>query len=247
MDIFRGMISHQVGDPSHLAGEISRLKADLVVLRLPAGEVSLPIELARRRLMLIHADTLVYYERNARLPARQLPGNPSDLIQEAVAADQPEIEELAKIVFRQYRSHYHAHPKLDPEAIAAGYAEWASSCISESLNGNGGQPHIDRKTWVVRNDRKIIAFATCMNDEVDGSVEILLNAVDPRHSGRGVYGSLLRHTVDFYRQCNLERIRISTQVWNYTVQRAWVREGFLLTQAYDTYHLHLDSHGIASE
>jgi acyl dehydratase len=32
-------------------------------------------------------------------------------------------------------------------------------------------------------------------------------------------------------------MKVSTQVWNLAVQKVWSREGFVLTQAFDTYHV----------
>lgn len=238
--IFRGTINNHVENPSCLVDEIIESKADLVIVRVPAGDVTLPFALANHGVIPIHADTLVYYERDAKLPAAQLPTNSLYDFHLASEADRSSLSTLATSAFGSYRSHYHANPELNPATIAAGYGEWAASCIAGSLSERQRLLGNHRETWVVRSKCKIIAFATCMVNDQEKSAEILLNAVDPHYSGQGVYSSLLRQMVDVYHQRDMACVRISTQVWNYTVQRAWVRQGFLLTRAYDTYHLHLD-------
>jgi ribosomal protein S18 acetylase RimI-like enzyme len=246
--IFRGTINDHIENPSRLVDDIIRSEADLVVFRVPAGDVTLPVALANHGVSPIHADTLVYYERDAKLPATQLSSNLPLEFHLANEADRSSLSNLATLAFGSYRSHYHANPELDPATIAAGYGEWAASCIAGSLSEQQNPLGNHRETWTVRFERKIIAFATCVLNNQEKSAEILLNAVDPHYSGQGVYSSLLRRVVDVYHQRDMTCIRISTQVWNYTVQRTWVRQGFLLTRAYDTYHLHLrlGIHGTAS-
>ena len=236
--IIRGVLERPVGDATRLADEVVTMTGDLAIVRVPAGDVALPLALVARGLTPIHADTLVYYERDACLPVRHITRDPSLLIEHAGESDRATLSTLATVVFGTYRSHYHANPRLDPKAIAEGYGEWATSCLIDSLSPE----QTKRETWVVRQGDAIIAFATCALDERSKSTEILLNAVEPSHARQGIYGSLLRHLVDSYHQQGWAAVRISTQVWNYTVQRAWAREGFLLTHAFDTYHVPLGNH-----
>ncbi|MEO9228658.1 MAG: GNAT family N-acetyltransferase [Devosia sp.] len=238
--IFRGTINGHIENPSRLVNDIIESKADLVVVRVPAGDVTLPFALANQGVSPVHADTLVYYERDAKLPAIELSSNFPFEFHLANEADRSSLSTLATLAFSSYRSHYHANPELDPATIAAGYGEWAASCIAGSFDEQQRSLGNHRETWTVRFERKIIAFATCAINNPEKSAEVLLNAVNPHYSGQGVYSNLLREVVSVYQQRDMACIRISTQVWNYTVQRAWVRQGFLLTHAYDTYHLHLN-------
>jgi len=238
--IFRGTIDDHIEDPSRLVDDIIKSEADLAVVRVPAGDITLPFALANHGLSPVHADTLVYYERDAKLPATQFSSALPLEFHLANDADRSSLSTLATLAFGSYRSHYHANPELDPAIIAAGYGEWAASCIAGSLSEQQRQLGNHRETWTMRLEHEIIAFATCVTTNQERSVEILLNAVNPHYSGQGVYSNLLREVIGVYHQRDMACIRISTQVWNYTVQRAWVRQGFLLTHAYDTYHIHLN-------
>jgi ribosomal protein S18 acetylase RimI-like enzyme len=227
--IVRGRIDHAVPTPGALRSEIVTLGADIAVLRIPAGMTEPLCDLTEHGLMPLHADTLVYYERQLTSPIAisKLPPNLS--IESATIEDQSSIADIARSGFGSYRSHYHANPLLDPALILEGYAEWAVDYIS---NGSS-----NRETWIVRDHGKVIAFATCSLIVSDKIAEVVLNAVDPIHARRGIYGHLLRHMLHTYQQHGLRAMRISTQVWNYTVQRAWAREGLAITHAYDTYHI----------
>lgn len=242
MAIIRGMIEKPVENPSQLATDIVATGAALAIVRVPAGDMALPLALMANGLSPIHADTLVYYERDVSSPARQVKQDSTFLIEPAVESDRAVLLTLATEVFRKYRSHYHANPRLDSKIIADGYGEWATSCLVDSLELEQRK----HETWVVRQYSRVVAFATCAIDGQNKNAEILLNAVDPCCERKGIYGSLLRHLVDTYHCRGLSTFQISTQVWNYTVQRAWVREGFLLTHAFDTYHVPMDNQLAAS-
>lgn len=229
LKIVRGRIDQDIPAPGVLHSEVVALGTDIAVLRVPAGMTAPLRDFADRGLIPIHADTLVYYERRLT-PLAPISNLPSNLtVEKATIEDQSSIADVARRGFCSYRSHYNANPLLDPVLILEGYAEWAIDYISSEPS--------DRETWIVRDCGSIIAFATCSLIVGDEIVEVVLNAVDPAHAGNGVYGHLLRHILRTYQRRGLRAIRISTQVWNYVVQRAWTREGLAITHAYDTYHI----------
>ncbi|MFI5071356.1 MAG: GNAT family N-acetyltransferase, partial [Terriglobales bacterium] len=201
----------------------------IAILRIPAGMTAPLRDFTGRGLTPLHADTLVYYERRLTSQVAISAPSPTLTIEKATIEDQASIAGVARRGFNSYRSHYHANPLLDPALILEGYAEWAINYITSGSS--------DRETWIVRDRDSVIAFATCTLFFDDQIVEVVLNAVDPAHAGRGVYGHLLRHILGTYQRRGLSAIRISTQVWNYTVQRAWTREGLAISHAYDTYHI----------
>lgn len=229
MRIARGRIEQTMPPSGALQAEIADIQADIVIIRLPAGLVAPIHELTGNGFLPIHADTLVYHARQLDQPIADTCLDSTLAAGLADQTDRTRIVEIARAAFGSYRSHYHANPLLDSDAITEGYAEWATTFLSTQAP--------DHETWVVRKDSEIIGFATCALSGMDKSAEIVLNAIDPMHAGRGVYGYLLSQILLSYRTRGFTIVRISTQVWNYAVQRAWARAGFVITHAYDTYHI----------
>lgn len=197
--------------------------ADLIIARVPAGMFSVPVALLQQGESLIHADTLVYYSTELPTPFGRLAPN----VRKAGVADLSAIHDIAGAAFRNYRAHYAANPLLPPEKVLDGYIEWAQSRATAS------NPYSD--TWMVLDAAIPAGFATC--DIQRDSVEIVLNAVHPDFERRGHYGTLLRHLIQHYSEEGLANLKISTQIWNYTVQRQWTRAGLVLASAHDTFHI----------
>ncbi len=215
-----------IGSDVPIARAIDALQtssAELIIVRFPAGECAIPNALVQLGESLIHADTLVYYDLGLPAPTAKAASN----VRLAEAADLKAIRGIAAQAFSNYRAHYAANPLLPAAQILDGYIEWAQSRADPS------DPSSD--TWLVFDDSAAAGFATC--DIRNGRVEIVLNAVHPSFERRGHYGALLRHLIHYYGQAGLTRLSISTQIWNYTVQRQWSRAGLLLESAYDTFHI----------
>lgn len=210
--------------PAALAAEeIHASSADLIIARLPAGMCAIPNALLQRGETLIHADTLVYYY--TPLPAAA--GKSAINVRRAIVADLEAIRSIASAAFQSYRAHYAANPLLPAAQILDGYIEWAQSRADPS--------DLSSETWLVYDGETAAGFATC---DIQGAcVEVVLNAVLPDFERRGHYGTLLRHLLHHYSEAGMTRLNISTQIWNYTVQRQWARAGLLLAFAYDTFHI----------
>lgn len=235
LTIMRGTFDRPIDNAQRIAEQIQGLDGDLLIIRVPAGDFSLPLALVDKHVRTIHADTLVYYELDTRAAAagEETHGFAAN-VDQAKELDRSALFELASRAFSGYRSHYNTDRRLDPNDISAGYGEWATSCISESI----ATEENPKETWVIRENGTIRGFATCVKSQSGQQVEILLNAVDPAHARKGLYTRLLRHLIAVYRGRGYLAIRVSTQVWNYAVQRAWVKAGFVLSHAFDTYHVH---------
>jgi GNAT superfamily N-acetyltransferase len=229
--IVRGRIDEDMPLPGALWTDITDLAADIAIIRLPAGNTEPLSDLIERGLTPIHADTLVYHSRDISAPVLPHDTNSALSVELATPADKPRLETIARQAFSSYRSHYHANKCFDRAKVTEGYAEWAASFVSK--------PSTAHETWIVRDSGTAIAFATCALDKKGSSVEIVLNAVARPHSGRGVYGYLLNEILLAYKLRGFTLVCISTQIWNYTVQRVWTRAGFLITHAYDTYHINI--------
>lgn len=213
--------------PDAVLTDIKILRPDLAIFRCAAGDVSQISSLNSNGLTVIHADTLVYY--GTQLEGRPQEAQPLPEIRIAEPADSEALASIIRESFADYRNHYHANPRLSREAILEGYVEWAL--------GNATQEAGAKQTWVVCTEGKPASFATCRTcrDEV----EIILNATARRWAGRGFYSQLLSFLIGHYGQTGYSRLLISTQIWNYSVQRIWTRGGMMIDRAYDTYHVNV--------
>lgn len=211
-----------------LIRQIADQRVDIAIIRVPAGTSLFNDSLASVGLVPIHADTLVYYridlEEHEPCSIRNL-----DLdIGEALVSDLPGIQDVAAHAFNGYISHYNANPFLDIAKANVGYIEWASTRLESRTPSN--------VTWVARRDGLIVGFLCCDIDQQARCCEIVLNAVHPSHAGGGIYSDLIRYAKMQCKQRGLLAIRVSTQIWNYAVQKVWARECFMLESAQDTYH-----------
>lgn len=222
INVIRGTIEGHL-EQGQAVSEIDQAPAELVIFRVPAGETLVPSSLARMGHTIIHADTLVYYGMDLeKMTSLESPAN----VRQATAEDGEAISLIARNSFAGYRSHYSANPLLSPQLVHAGYVEWALSRLDIQQLAS---------TWVAEFDSEVAGFATC--DVQSDRVEIVLNAVHPNFERRGLYAALLRKIIRHYADRSVRRLIISTQIWNYTVQRQWTKAGLQLFKAYDTYHL----------
>ncbi|TAL72573.1 MAG: GNAT family N-acetyltransferase [Rhodanobacter sp.] len=206
--------------------EVEASDAELIILRTAAGDSGAIVQLQRGGWPVIHADTLVYYGIDlTTLARRPLPPG----VRLATTVDRDAIREIAERSFTGYRSHYAANPLLPADKVVAGYVEWANSRLAPENSGGC--------TWVVTAEDRVAGFATCDLRPDRGAIEIVLNAVHPRFSRRGLYGRLLEAILQHYAAHSYLELGVSTQLWNYTVQRQWARAGLSLKRAFATYHL----------
>jgi acyl dehydratase len=213
-------------DARTLAGAVMASRADVAIVRTPAGVPGPVQRLARWCLPVLHADTLVYYrcdlERHVPAPLR----NPDLAFSRAGRADLAEVRALIAGTFSGYASHYHANPLFDRQDILDGYREWAEGHVDDSA----------ATLWLARRAGAVIAFAAC-RDHPDGTAEGVLYGVSPQAAGGGVYGDLIRHTQAVARARGARAMKVSTQVHNHAVQKVWSREGFHMDASMDTWHV----------
>lgn len=215
-------------DDRDLVREIMDSRTDVAIIRLPANSSASVQRLSRAGLHALHADTLVYY--TARLDKHSpSPLRNSDLdFKRAAPSDSTALSALIGNTFAGYQSHYHANPRFPPQLILDGYKEWALGYVG-AADG--------RETWVARRNGAIVAFACCRVNSGGGDCEGVLYGVHPDHAGGGLYGDLIRFTQGVYKDAGFVTMSVSTQIQNFAVQKVWSREGFALTQAYETYHV----------
>ncbi len=225
--IYRGTVDSV--DSRTLFDEIVSNAVDLAIVRTPAGASGNLHRLGRFGMHPVHADTLVYYQVDLAEYAPKALRNGDLVFTKASSSDAAELEALVAHTFEGYRSHYHANPNFPVERILAGYLEWAGGYIEA--------PSTSHIVWVARRHGVMVAFACCKFNEHAATCEGVLYGVHPAHAGGGLYGDLIRHTQSEFKARGLGKMEVSTQVWNYAVQKVWAREGFVLARAFDTFHV----------
>ncbi|GAB2503011.1 GNAT family N-acetyltransferase [Lysobacter humi (ex Lee et al. 2017)] len=209
-----------------LLAELLRLEADVAIVRGPAPFAGHAMQ--RYGMACLHADTLVHYRCDLQRTPPEALRNADLHFSRATPEDRAELEVLVAMTFDGYRAHYDANALFDAECVLAGYVEWALGYLT-GHEGDG------RETWIARRAGRTIAFATCLDDGTSG--EGVLYGVHPEHAGGGVYSDLIRHTQAVFAARGRTAMRVSTQVWNYAVQKVWAREGFWMSHALDTWHV----------
>ena len=202
------------------------MSGDLLILRVPTSRITLGSQLLEaERISAFQADTLVYFAKTldtVHLPTRE---NPNVLIRKSKPYDRVGVGTVAIEAFKNYSNHYLANQRLEPDAIAQGYGEWAERCVSD--------PHTTVLVAIV--DEVICGFIA--TKVVGQSAEIVLNAVHSKFQGRGVYQNLLQKTCEFVFEGGGNSISISTQISNQRVINIWTRSGFVLKETFNTFHL----------
>lgn len=216
-------------DPDEFEAAVADSNADVVILRLPAGQLASLQSLRERGFDPIVADTLVRYEIG--LPTALRPERSGAVrLRDATSEDAPRIEAMVREIFAGYASHYRANPLFSPSAILEGYAEWASS-------------HVARKNgafaWLIEYEGEVAGFSCCAIEPAGNRAVGTLNGVLPEWRGRGVYRGTLAAMLSELTARGIDRFVIATQVQNLIVQRAWNRIGFGLHAAENTVHINV--------
>lgn len=227
--IARITVGNDLSDVNVIADEIANLmtalRPEIAVTRWPAGLTALGALLVDRRLRVVPAETLIYWE--SRLPVEALA---TGIAVDSLSAHPSYVATLPRLVsdvFAGYDSHYSASPELDPGAVLDGYVEWAVRTASAN-------PH---DTFVAHDGGRPLAFATTVKLTDGTTVEVELAGTHPREQRRGVYRSLLNGVMVAAGAQGAGRLIISTQAANTAVQRSWVRLGLRPFAAYTTVHL----------
>ena len=210
-----------------VATEILASACDVAILRVPAAQSPLPQALGRWAFPVIHADTLVYYQCALGTCTPAPVRNPQLRFAPAAAGDLGALRGLIATTFEGYRSHYHANPEFGEADILAGYAEWAEGHLVAPGHA----------LWILADGDDVLAFAACRESTDGVEAEGVLYGVRPDASGGGLYGDLIRHTQAHFKARGFARMKVSTQVGNFAVQKVWSREGFHMVEAFDTFHV----------
>jgi len=224
LQIFRASV--ETIDAERIASEIERERVDVAILRLPASAIASADALARYGLAPIVADTQVVYRAGLDTYAHP-PADLSVALRPATRGDAALLDRMARAIFADYESHYHANPLFARDKILDGYAEWAARHV-ESDDGSAA--------WLVEHDDEVAGFS-CYRIDADGTAIGVLNGVLPTVRGRGIYRGMLHQMLRRFAAMGARRFEIATQTHNTIVQRVWVRSGLSLQARYNTLHV----------
>lgn len=214
-------------DAERIADEIERDRVDVAILRIPAAAIESADALAQGGFAPIVADTQVVYEIELDTYVRT-PADASIALRPATRDDAALLDRMARSIFVDYESHYHANPLFARDKILDGYAEWAARHV-DADDGSAA--------WLVEHDGALAGFSCYRIDRADGTAIGVLNGVLPDARGRGVYRNMLHRMLEHFAGLGLRRFEIATQTHNTVVQRVWAASGLSLLAKYNTLHV----------
>lgn len=171
-------------------------------------------------------DTLIYYARvldgELNLEHRcSVPIRPFRL------GDERAVRRVAAEAFHDYGGHYHADERLDRERVAEIYPSWAErSCLSRQVADQ----------VLVADDGAVVGFATLRLNDLQ-EAEGVLFAVAPQARGRGIYRAFMHEGMRWAVERGAQRMIVSTQLTNHTVQKIWQSLGFTPIRTLHTFHV----------
>jgi len=224
LKVYRGVIDDI--NPKEILSTVLKENIDVAIIRIPSERQDALVRLEKTGIPYLIADTLVYYHVDLKTYE---PGELRNRDLEFIEFYPEHFEIMDKLVseiFSAYKNHYTSNPLLAVDLIEA-YKEWARSYVTNETDGKCG--------WLVKRGDRFIGFATC-TFEGDES-EIVLNGVVPSAAGMGVYGDLIKFLQQFFKDNGYSIMKVSTQVYNYAVQKVWSREGFVMKQSFVTVHI----------
>lgn len=198
---------------------------DLTILRIPCENISQISKLETLGYSYYQTDTLVYYFVNFENYLPKVLLNNDITFRIAKLNDSDIISKMVDQIFPGYTNHYNANPFIDKKNILEGYKEWVLDFIEK----------VNKYVFLVIKSKEIVGFATCsiLNDEAEG----VLYGVLPQFAGGGIYSDIIRYTQQFMNDLGIKKMKVSTQVQNYAVQKVWSREGFYMLKSFATIHI----------
>lgn len=202
-------------------------KIDLLIARVSTGDVIAAQKMEEQGFRLM--DTLVYYRFD--LSKRTIPEDTSRLqVRRLRPEDHEQVRAVASAAFRGYMGHYHADRRLDRRKCDEAYASWAErSCTRAAAD----------EVLIARDGENLAGFGTLRMNSPE-EAEGLLFAVAPEWQGRGVCPALMIRSLEWSRSQGAQRLLISTQITNVSMQKVWCRLGFEFSHSFYTFHKWFD-------
>ncbi|HET7443402.1 MAG TPA: GNAT family N-acetyltransferase [Solirubrobacterales bacterium] len=191
-------------------------EVEMVIARCDGADVAAAKALTAAGMTALESQLIYRGSLRPRRDAAIRAGQPED--REAVAA-------LAEAGFEQLVGHYHADPRLDPEACRAGYVEWTL----RGLEGDAADAF-----FVYEHEGAVRAYG--MFDEAGREATYILATVDPACRGMGLYTALLHHGMAWAEERGAEEIVGVCAHGNVAPQRNLLKAGMLPVATTTTFH-----------
>lgn len=141
--------------------------------------------------------------------------------------EEREVEEVAKLAFKDYYGHYHSDERLDQQKCDEVYSNWAyQACLSRGP---------EREVLVHKKDGKIIAFLV-LEINSEGYGVPILTGIHPDHQRSGIYAAVAYPTWQWFLSKGLKYSMVSTQATNIAQQKYFIRFGYRPHDAVYTLH-----------
>jgi len=223
LNVYRGLVNEI--DHEEILDAVIKNNIDVLIFRVPYEKQESLHNLEKTGLKYLIADTLVSYYCDLK---KYEPAELRNKDLEYIICSSGHFEILDKLIsdsFEGYKNHYLSNPFLSFD-LSEAYKEWAHTYVTD---GNG------KCTWLVKRNNQFIAFTSCAFH--DDECEIVLGGTPISTSGHGITTDNISFAQRYFKNAGYSTMKISTQVNNYTVQRAWIKVGFVMKQAYLTVHV----------
>jgi len=202
-------------------------KVKLLIARCDMSDLDAAQSMEKKGFLLM--DTLVYY--NLNLVKQNVPAEKGVVIVRPIRAeDEKEMLLIASESFRGYFGHYHTDPRLDKSKCDEAYTDWARKTFASRDSDN---------FLVGEIEKKIVAFGVLRINNPDEG-EMFLGGIHPDFQGQGIYHSFLCKAAKWCLSKNVQKMIISTQLKNISVQKVLMKFGFEISKGYYTYHRWFD-------
>ncbi len=202
-----------------------REKIDLLILRCNTQDIDLAHALEKQNFFLM--DTLLYFRY---FLSKKDDLQSKDNIFPISDGEESHIRKISQKAFANYRSHYHADPRLDPQKSDEGYLNWAM---------RSARKEIADEVLVAKTDGKINGFLSLKKNSTS-EVEGPLFAVSPDVQGQGLGRSLMKSAFQWAYEQRAKEFIISTQVTNLASQNLWTSLGMKSYRSFYTFHKWFD-------
>jgi ribosomal protein S18 acetylase RimI-like enzyme len=202
-------------------------KVKLLIARCDMSDLDAAQSMEKKGFLLM--DTLVYY--NLNLIKKDVPVEKGVVFVRPIrATEEKEMIFIARESFRGYFGHYHTDPRLDKSKCDEAYTDWARKTFASRDSDN---------FLVGEIEKKIVAFGVLRVNGPDEG-EMFLGGIHPDFQGQGIYHSFLCKAAKWCLSKNVQKMIISTQLKNISVQKVLMKFGFEISKGYYTYHRWFD-------
>lgn len=178
----------------------------------------------------------------AESPLRLSPRWVALFVREATEMDVEALEAIAKEAFSDrtiWLDRFHADPHIPKAKADELYAQW----IRNSVIPPSPSERMADCTWVAvarssDGQEAVAGFLTLLKggSDPDRPGKVSLNAVARPFRQMGIYGQLVRRAVEWFKEEGVKWVTVRTSIWNWPVQRTWIRWGAFPIDVEHTFH-----------